>query len=509
MEARHLGEGGAQFTAALLVDLVEEGLVVPRGDPHLEWDTRRVGAEGDQPFAHPEDPLVVAELMFEQDAEAAAGGAGVVLHRTLYPGLDTGWHDRRREDLAVGVAQGGPRHQALVAEHEHMAQAAVPLQIGDTLPPDLHDLGDAGGALLREAGAMRRALDDDFVGTETIAALIWAVAPRALGPFHTQRRVPVGHDPLAPAARAGDLPDRRRCVPFVPRAERAEVFRDLRQGRVGKGRLRPAGTLVGEDREAAEDRILTDFGHRSSVEARGAWRVAADLLANERIDSVDSTKGGCWDSHMKTPTILFALGALVLGVTADSSVESGISPAQIDDGTLMIYDPANPCNRADTTNCYDSGSGKPKETWPIGVIGVKADATHPDEVWVFVNLPSGKAWPASTAVNYFSDNGTPTTYTDDVLKINDNVHGGASSATRWKHPGMADTSSSVNSELVFHKQDGGLLKGDGTAFGATWTEQNFCNEWQAKLSSIWSVTENDVGCFKNPQKSQRQPSWEQ
>lgn len=153
-------------------------------------------------------------------------------------------------------------------------------------------------------------------------------------------------------------------------------------------------------------------------------------------------------------------------------------------------------------------NGAPAQSWPIGVMGVKVDSTHPNEVWVLANLSADAAWGAA-GVKYFSDGGTSANPADDSARLLNNVHDWPPPGQigTWLHPG-AVLPGLANADLLFHKMSPDVILPDGASISSGWSEQQFCVGWKKWLATRWGVGADQVGCFKTAQRTPRVPSWE-
>ena len=171
-----------------------------------------------------------------------------------------GGHDGEGDQLRMAVFQCGARSPSMVFKDQDVAQPHILLEIQDavSIGPEhvLHALGRQVGKVF----LVGRGLDDDFVGADTVHAI---VQPEPFAPhvsFDMQGGELVGDDadtPPLPVAFAPRLAVREDLVGrrvFVPFTEGAEVARsDSEFLGVILGPLRPVGS---DDDPAADDRIF-------------------------------------------------------------------------------------------------------------------------------------------------------------------------------------------------------------------------------------------------------------
>ncbi len=249
-----------------LGDVLEVARMRLGQDPGLEWEPARVGAEGGEVGGVEDDPPLGRELLLDHVAVDAAASVVEELQGAGHLLPDRDRHDRRDDELAVGVLQAGAGGGADVLEEHAVDQPRVLLQVDQAVavgPEDLADivLGEAG-----HADVVARALDDDLVGADARHLVVDPLAPLVQVPLDLQGGELVGHDPDAPAGPVGARPavaigeDLGRGLVLLPLAEGAEPPLGLRL-RLALEVVRPLRPLVRDDHPATDDRVLTQLGH--------------------------------------------------------------------------------------------------------------------------------------------------------------------------------------------------------------------------------------------------------
>ena len=108
----HLPHHARQLLHFVLLDVLEMAGVVFRQNPRLEGEPAGEGTEGDEARRVQHDPLFGGQLLLDHVAVHAAAAIVVKLQRAGHFLPDVDRHDRRDDQLAVGVFQRGARRGA-------------------------------------------------------------------------------------------------------------------------------------------------------------------------------------------------------------------------------------------------------------------------------------------------------------------------------------------------------------------------------------------------------------
>ena len=248
--------------------LVLAGMVLGN-DPGFERKAAGERRQNQEAARVQHDAAGRGQLLLDHVAINAAAAVVEKLERPGHLLPDRNWHDRRDDQLRVGVFQrrtgGGP----LVFEDQSVHQARIALQVDQPVPIDPEHFADVVDRQVGHVRFMVRALDDDFVRADAVHQVVNSFAPLVEISLDLQSREFVRHDARPPAAVVALRPRmpisqnfRRRRV-FVSFTKRAEppAGRAILRGKV----LGSFGAVGRQDHPASDDGVFSKFRHRASL----------------------------------------------------------------------------------------------------------------------------------------------------------------------------------------------------------------------------------------------------
>ena len=194
----NLVEKTPQVVDFLLGNILEMARVMLGNDPDLEWEAAGEGAKRGEVRRVVDDPLFERELLLDHIAVDAAAAVVEELERAGHFLPDRNRNDRRDDQLAVGVLEAGAAGGARVLEEHAVHEAAVALQVDQTVAVDPEDFADILGVKRGHAGVVAGAFDDHFMGADAFHQVVNAISALVEAAFNLQGWEAVGDDTDTP-----------------------------------------------------------------------------------------------------------------------------------------------------------------------------------------------------------------------------------------------------------------------------------------------------------------------